>query len=559
VATIITPANIPPPLPPAGTCTVTVDPSYASVLAAVNAASPGDTICVTAGSATWSSQLTINTALTLKGAGIGNTIINHSGSTTMLRWNTVASGLHRLTGFTINGSSINTVSLGVVEFFGSSQTVRIDHNRFALGANKGFTAVKIWNYVRGVGDNNIFDLSALDYCCGYYVHHDFWNGPGGNDNKGDRSWAYPDTWGTDQAWYWETNTIVYDNTGHPSGQRHTITSDGWMGSRVVNRFNTYQNSQLSGGHGTDSGGRWRGRRQTENYRETLAFDCTNCGGADPISPLMAGRGATMMVWDNTITATGGSSASPYAIGFGVDRNSRTDATYVVWGFCGETSVTSLTTTGAMTTAVPHGIAQVFVIGSSPTQVRISGATGADAAIYNGIHDITVLTDATHATIALTGTPGANATGTVVLTSPWDGNTTSSGYPCLDQIGYGQSDLLQGTAPTTAAWPNQVLTPSLYWNNTYNGAPTVPVENPPQTVLDREFHTDTTISRGTIAARPATCTTGTLYWATDQGSWNTVGASGKLYRCTAPNTWTAWYGSNNATGEPLTYPHPVTLL
>jgi hypothetical protein len=524
----------------------------------VNAAVAGQTICVTAGSATWSSQLTINKALTLKGAGIGNTIINHTGAGTLIRWNTTSTGFHRLTGFTINGSSTNTVSLGVVEIYGLSPSVRIDNNRFALVANKGFSALKIFNYVRGVADNNIFDLSALDFCCGYYVHHDTWNGPGGNDNKGDRSWADVDTWGTDQAWYWEHNTILYNNTGHASGRRHSDTSDGWMGGRVVNRFNNYQNTILSGGHGTDSGGRWRGRRQTECYREQLTFDCLTCGGADTIAPALAGRGATMMVWDNTI-ADGNGSTVLTPIGFGVDRQTRTDATYVVFGFCGETTVNALTTTGAMTTAVPHGIAQVNVVTGSPTKVRISGATGADASIYNGIHDVTVLTDSTHATIALTGTPSANAVGAVRLTGPWDGNTTSSGYPCLDQIGYGQSDLLSGTNPTPIGWPNQVLTPSLYWNNTYNGSPAAPVANPPQTVLDREFHTDTTISRGTLAARPATCTTGTFYWATDQGSWNTIDASGRLYKCTAPNTWTAWYGSNNATGEPLRYPHPLTLL
>jgi hypothetical protein len=68
-----------------------------------------------------------------------------------------------------------------------------------------------------------------------------------------------------------------------------------------------------------------------------------------------------------------------------------------------------------------------------------------------------------------------------------------------------------------------------------------------------------IGVGTLAARPATCTAdAAMYWATDQGSWNTSssnpvgvqanGADGLLYRCTATNTWTLWY-------TPLTYPHP----
>ena len=56
--------------------------------------------------------------------------------------------------------------------------------------------------------------------------------------------------------------------------------------------------------------------------------------------------------------------------------------------------------------------------------------------------------------------------------------------------------------------------------------------------------------GTLANRPATCTTNALesgggvgYFATDQG------AQGTFHRCSATNTWTGWY-------VPYTYPHPL---
>jgi hypothetical protein len=60
---------------------------------------------------------------------------------------------------------------------------------------------------------------------------------------------------------------------------------------------------------------------------------------------------------------------------------------------------------------------------------------------------------------------------------------------------------------------------------------------------------TGVGSGTLAARPATCTTGVGYWATDQGAWNTLGADGLFYKCTSTNTWSLYY-------TPLTYPHPL---
>jgi hypothetical protein len=537
---------------PAASC------AYADVNAAVTAAGSGDTVLVPAGTCTWSTALSpVNKFLTIQGAGPDvTTVIQGNNNVLVVNWTTIAGGLTRLTGFTFQGHATPTSSVTLVQMQGVSGTTRLDHNRFLLKASSGISAVIIKGYVRGVGDHNTFDLSALNFCCGYYVHHNTWSTPG--TDFGDVSWAAPDSWGTDQAWYWETNTILYDNTGHPSGSRHAATSDGWQGSRVVNRFNTYTNVLLSGGHGTDTGQRWRGRRQTESYHETLIFECATCGGSDSISPAIAGRGGSMFVFDNTITAANGSTV-PAALQLAIDRFRRVATSYQPWTYCGETAITSLTAGGVMTTAVGHGIG-VATYGSAPTQVRVTGATGPDAALYNGIHPVLVIGSATQATLKLAGTPAGPAAGTLALSSPFDGNTSATGYPCLDQAGYGQSDLLVGTNPSPVGWPHQVLTPNLYWHNTLNGVLQAPMSGASDgVVLDREYHTDATIARGRIADRPASCTPETYYWATDEGTWNTTvpaGTSGKLYQCRAANQWTAWYGRNNASGEPLVYPHPL---
>jgi hypothetical protein len=62
-------------------------------------------------------------------------------------------------------------------------------------------------------------------------------------------------------------------------------------------------------------------------------------------------------------------------------------------------------------------------------------------------------------------------------SPYDQNSSSGGYRCIDQVGAGYGQLMQtgGTAPIntttgTAKWPNQVSQPGYVWNNTVNGAP-----------------------------------------------------------------------------------------
>jgi len=100
-------------------------------------------------------------------------------------------------------------------------------------------------------------------------------------------------------------------------------------------------------------------------------------------------------------------------------------------------------------------------------------------------------------------------------------------------------------------------------------------NPPELAENREFWAqrptgtfDGTggasagggVGCGTLASRPATCTTGVGYWATEQSCSDFTGMiganpstpiSGTLYKCTASNTWTVYY-------TPYTYPHPLTL-
>lgn len=167
-------------------------------------------------------------------------------------------------------------------------------------------------------------------------------------------------------------------------------------------------------------------------------------------------------------------------------------------------------------------------------------------------------------------------GSTGSTSAWDANSNpATGYPCIDQTGRGQGDLLNGldfpsalnTATSSISWPHNLLEPWYIWNETNAGGSilTLPTYNDVQVVNNQDvfapagsFTGATGTGFGLLSARPATCTPGpggtygtgitgspgVAYFATDANSGN-----GELYVCTATNTWTPYY-------QPYTYPHPL---
>jgi hypothetical protein len=124
-------------------------------------------------------------------------------------------------------------------------------------------------------------------------------------------------------------------------------------------------------------------------------------------------------------------------------------------------------------------------------------------------------------------------------------------------------------PTTSTQPQHVSN-SFFWNNRKNLNQSLLAVYPTQLIGDiplanrdfwaqgDTFNGTSGVGCGTLASRPSTCTTGVGYWATNQscsdltglvGANPTTPISGTLYKCTATNTWTAYY-------TPYTYPHPL---
>jgi len=177
----------------------TSTPDVASVSTCVSSAATGDTINVSAGTATWNSTLSISKNISLIGAGIGNTNITVTTSPAIV-WSLVNnSTLARVSGFTfnLNGSNCGmSVSGSVVAVASKLDRIRIDHNRFTNTSCLSPKGTLDFQSVWGVVDHNTIDTVRV-----------VWRTWG--SGTGAPNWsAWGDiNLGTDQTLWFEDNTI----------------------------------------------------------------------------------------------------------------------------------------------------------------------------------------------------------------------------------------------------------------------------------------------------------------------------------------------------------------
>jgi len=171
----------------------------ADVVNAISMANEGDTVIVPPGTCTWTSKVSINKGIVLKGTGTEIRAETTDGSRNSVISFSVSEGKSfRLTGFTIRQVT-DGVSLSMVTLYGNSKSWRIDHNRF-LGEGQTDASIYISGPMQGVIDNNEMRGDNRILIMGNY-------------GDSDSEWKKPLTLGTSKAIYIEDN-VVEGSTGN---------------------------------------------------------------------------------------------------------------------------------------------------------------------------------------------------------------------------------------------------------------------------------------------------------------------------------------------------------
>jgi len=574
--------------------------NYSDVNAVINGpthtAVSGDTIIIPSGSCTWTSTLTISAGIDLTGSGTPNsgtstfgagtpstTILDNAGSSNpMIK---VVSGVSY--GQTLKIELMNiypytptTQLWSPISLLGSCTSsgcpqVRIDNINFGpnwLGTSAGTANPTSWlvrvdNFF-GVMDHNTISstptgTAGLSILAN--VSHSSYLGVG---QYGDNSWTQPDSFGTANAMYFENNALsqeAEDCDTAPAGD-----SSGPGGCRVVVRYNHITEGPAAYTHGTDSDERPRGGRQFEVYGNTIGCPNTSigCQSADAVM-----RSGVLLAFSNTITSSNGAWYDSLAE-LDVYRN------YIgvpPWNWCdgqgpwdtndgityASGTISAVSSTSGLTVTVngsPGWSANQWVSSGSPYSIVDTSVTGYWCPGGGcGPGDTSV------------GAPGYEITGSTSNTlsaSSYGGSDYYNGPPkisvgdsfqivrapvCIDQPSRSGGTLLSGSTPSPTGAVNQALDPAYQWNDitigaTFYGQGKVVFGNTSKLQNNRDFYYDqgskfngtVGTGEGLYSAIPSTCTPNVAYWATDKNT---------LYRCSATNTWTAYY-------TPYTFPHPL---
>jgi hypothetical protein len=406
------------------------------VQAKINIARDGDTVVVPAGTARWTTPLSITKNLTLKGAGVGQTVIfdevprapqSHTIDVVLTK-----DLPFRLTGFEFRGGSTVTAENGggIVYFRnpeGMTRRFRLDHCKFT-----GLHGLPlVFRDMTGVIDHCTVDSGNAQ---GAQVYHNTW---GGGD-FGHGSWADYPYWGSDKFLFFED--CIFSGTGRAA-------IDCYEGARVVVRYSTFNDAQVSA-HGTE--GQGRGAKQLEIYKNVFTVSSPR-GGAQV-------RSGTVLVHDNVYNNfTRGIDLKAY----------RQFARKGTWGISSGSNVWDLNNSviGALERGTHTGANSATTLTDSnkhwtadewETIVSRKGFSYVVKNITQNRQSVIESNTASRIFYFLAAPPMRFNRGDTY--EIWKVVTT------LDQPGQGKSDLLFGLPALPKKWPHNVLEPCYSWNN-----------------------------------------------------------------------------------------------
>jgi hypothetical protein len=482
--------------------------SRPDVQAAIDQAQDGDTVEVPAGSATWSTAVTIaNKAITLRGAGSELTVITDAG-TSCMELSGGTGKAFRITGFGFVGTG-NSGSTSISLSSGSWIGFRIDHCRFFNERH----AARIQAGVKAEG--------VMDHCQYYCLEN-----KGSGDHVavrvyGDhqRSWNEPIAAGTSHALVIEDCYFEYSLT--VDVDRPYVASigagrsvfrysrgvngvfeifglvDAYTGKRGNTSFEAYHN-QLSGScyglfiiqsgainiFNNDVTGNYGNRnielsnRRSSGATPPLQYSMcdgtksldgnaviesgTHSGGNNQSVLMAAGKSWSVDQWAGYAVWN----ASDNSVGLITGNTSDTiSVTGLVEGYTAVDSGTVTSHSGQQMTCTgktwqwggfSHLLYVYNLTDGSHGRITANGASTVTAALSGGIRNSWQVGDQFQIT---QGVPQAG------IEKDWDTGDSffiTNGYPCLDQVGRGQ-DAGGGSLHPQVAYP-------LYaWGNTLNGA------------------------------------------------------------------------------------------
>jgi hypothetical protein len=241
--------------------------SFDEIKNKLESAEDGDTVNIPKGKCIFKTHIIINKNITLKGAGVDQTIFFNDQTKLYDAVLNITNNDKpiRITGITFQGKAIVPNDSDKSEFIYWHNTkqsaqitgFRIDHCKFIDG---GKHAITIWGAddIFGVIDHCTF-INAARCCNNTY-----------GAAKGDLDWSRNEPLGTLKAIYIEDCSFRYDKPNYPEGFCETVT--GINGARYVFRNNTISTIAKLNACQIDMHGNWYGDRSgysVEIYNNTL--------------------------------------------------------------------------------------------------------------------------------------------------------------------------------------------------------------------------------------------------------------------------------------------------